>query len=273
MKKEIVLTLDDYPMAHGALFSTEERTSCFINASQEFDCKVVFFCIGNRCQSNRGKEYLLQANKAGHFLGNHSLHHNTLSSSSLDNFSKEIHATQDILNSYEMGRPWFRYPYLDYGNIRHLGGSHQKAVDSLEILHHLGYRDGYVTISTLDWYINQSLTKAVREKKTVNYESLKTLYLSLLKEWCNHYLKKYHKKYPQEITHSLLLHANDLNALYWKDILEMLQKDGWNIVSPEKAFHSLFLDKQTPNSLAPPRGTPRTLNPRVIAALLSQIGL
>jgi hypothetical protein len=34
----------------------------------------------------------------------------------------------------------------------------------------------------------------------------------------------------------LLLHANDLNALYLSDVLEMLKEQGWTFVSPEKAF-------------------------------------
>ena len=42
--------------------------------------------------------------------------------------------------------------------------------------------------------------------------------------------------FSEEITHALLLHANDLNALFLDDILEMISQRGWNIVSLEKAF-------------------------------------
>ena len=36
--------------------------------------------------------------------------------------------------------------------------------------------------------------------------------------------------------HNLLLHENDINALYLGDIITFLRQNGWEIVSPEEAF-------------------------------------
>jgi peptidoglycan-N-acetylglucosamine deacetylase len=162
--------------------------------------------------------------------------HTHLSSQSLEEFEKEVRQLHHILSPYKNMRRWYRYPFLDYGNRISLGGSDDKAFLSLQILNHLGYSEGYVTINTFDWHLNARLSEAIRKGFLVDYKALKNLYIELLKSWCNHYINFYEKIIPGKITHTLLLHANDLNALFLHEILSMLKESGWNIVSPEQAF-------------------------------------
>jgi hypothetical protein len=92
----------------------------------------------------------------------------------------------------------------------------------------------------------------------INYEALKRAYLNLLKEWIRYYLNLYKLRYPfDNIKHSLLLHANDINALFMDDILDMIKQEGWNIVSPESVFtdpvwrKNTFKKLEILNALAP----------------------
>lgn len=236
MSVDIAITIDDYPMSDGYLFSSQKRTEAFLNACSKHHCKAAFFCIGQDCNTEKGKFLLALLDNNGHFLANHSMTHSHFSSKSLVEFESEIRQTEAILSSYQNMRKWFRYPFLDYGNRDALGGSKEKSLRSIEILRLLGYVEGYVTINTLDWHINERLRKSLKQGNSVDFHSLKTLYLNLLKEWCNHYIRFYQVEFPEEITHTLLLHANDLNALYLQDILLMIKDSGWNIVSPEQAF-------------------------------------
>ena len=233
---EIAITLDDHPMPDGNLFSVNERVERYCRVFEKHACQAAFFCVGFNCQNASDLYCLVQLNDAGHFLANHSFHHKHLSSMNLNEFENEIKATEAILYPFSQFRKWFRFPYLDYGNQIHLGGSKEKFLAALDILEMKGYREGFVTINTFDWYINSCLQVAISENKNVNYSQLRIAYIFLLNEWCNDYITYYKKILAKDITHVLLLHANDLNALFLEDILEMIDEKRWKIVSPEHAF-------------------------------------
>jgi peptidoglycan-N-acetylglucosamine deacetylase len=230
---DIAITIDDYPMGDSILFSDKKRTEAILEACEKHSCKAAFFCIGNTCNNIN---LLLQVDEKGHFLSNHSMNHLHLSSQSLEEFEKEVKEVDNILMPYKNKKKWYRYPFLDYGNKVLIGGSDKKLLQSLQILKNLGYTEGYVSINTFDWYINTLLSEAIERGDSVDYLSLKNIYIQLLKSWCEYYIDLYERNFSQKITHTLLLHANDLNALFLKDILEMIKDSGWNIVSPEKAF-------------------------------------
>jgi hypothetical protein len=90
----------------------------------------------------------------------------------------------------------------------------------------------------MDYRVNAMLLATVNKREAINYSALKEVYLDLLKSWCRHYYQEWYNAYQNEaMIHVLLLHANDLNALYLKDIIIMLRDEGWDIVSPEVAFN------------------------------------
>ena len=130
---------------------------------------------------------------------------------------------------------WFRFPWLDYGNLKDFGGTKEKKVAAYDMLKRMGYKEGYVSIYTYDWYVDGKLQEAIKSGKKVDFENLRKVYLSLVKQWCDHFIDIYEKK-GLDVTHALLLHSNDVNALFLDDMLTMVKGSGWNIVSPEEAF-------------------------------------
>jgi len=237
--REVAITFDDHPIPATSFLSIEQRTEKLMEACSAHQIKAVFYCIGAYCKNPAGFLSLISLNDEGHFLANHSMTHRHLSQISLTEFEAEILETDYVLSPFSQMRKWYRYPYLDYGNRAELGGSQEKAIAAYELLHNLGYLEGYVTINTFDWHINARLQKAIQEEKKINYDTLRTLYLYLLEDWCSHYDQLFQKLVPTKIIHTLLLHANDLNALFLHDILNRLSNLGWTIVSPERAMQSL----------------------------------
>lgn len=232
---DVALTLDDYPMAKGPLFSAEEKADALLKACDLHRCKAVFFCIGMNCEAE-GASFLKKIEEKGHFLANHSFSHQHFSEETLSDLQREIQKTESILSPYRQARKWFRYPFLDYGDRKEIGGSEKKAFGGLKFLSQEGYVEGYVTINTFDWYINDKLIQAIQKGWKVDYDALKSCYLSFLQKWCDFYAALYRPLLPSDGVHTLLLHANDLNALYLSDVLQRLQEQGWRVVSPEKAF-------------------------------------
>lgn len=221
----IALTIDDHPLPTTPLFTAEQRAERAIHACAVHKCKAAFFCVG----TDEGLERL---NRHGHYLANHSLTHRHLSSISLEEFAQDLLAMEGLLAPFENFRPWFRYPYLDYGNRTYLGGSHEKYTAAKQLLEELGYVHGYVTINTFDWHINRRLLEAVCDGRAIDLNALKEVYVHLVERWCTYFIEAY----PEDVVHTLLLHANDLNALYLDDVLTMIEENGWTLVDPELAF-------------------------------------
>jgi len=170
--------------------------------------------------------------------------HLHLSELDLATFRKEVEELDSILSQYTHAKKWFRYPFLDYGNREKTGGSIPKMLNAHALLQKLDHTEGYVTINTFDWHIDTRLAEAVLNGKKINLDTLRAFYLERIRSWCKYYIDFFSKKFGDTITHTLLLHANDLNALFLGDIIAMIKKEGWNIVSPEKAFHNTSWRKE-----------------------------
>jgi len=266
----IAITIDDFPMEDTHIFSFQERMDRLIKTLEQNNCKTVFFLGGQSVKKQKNAPfYLPQLNQHGHFVANHTMTHTHLSSMPLTEFESEIKQTESILRPYTNMRKWFRYPYLDDGDISSKGGSTKKAASARKILKKLGYVEGFVTINTFDWHINTRLQQAIKQNKKIDYQALKKLYLSLIKEWCAYFINSYKSSFRKEITHTLLLHSNDLNALYLQDIIKMIRECEWNIVSPEMAFKDTSWRKKIFNNQVS-IGKPTTLSRKEIDRLLQK---
>src|SRR5690606_3381489 len=74
------------------------------------------------------------------------------------------------------------------------------------------------------------------EGKTVDYFKLKNLYLDHLLNSIEFYDKMAMDVIGRSPKHVLLLHENDLAALYVDELIDKLRKMGWEIISPEEAY-------------------------------------
>ncbi|MBT4855922.1 polysaccharide deacetylase family protein [bacterium] len=268
----ISITMDDHPLPPTSILSAQERNANFLKALDAHNCQAVFFCVGKHCIEQDDPYLLLDLLKHGHSIANHSYSHRHLSKISITDFEAELIANEQTLCNCSMQK-WFRYPYLDYGNRKETGGSFRKAYGAYRVLKKHGYKEGYVTINTFDWHINAKLLKAINEDKVVDYDALKETYLSLIKEWCEFYINYYQSLGFGDITHTLLLHANDINGLYLGDILNMIQEAGWNLASPQEAFNEAKWRKKFLKISRGKTPSPSTLNTAALDEKLKKIGL
>jgi peptidoglycan-N-acetylglucosamine deacetylase len=234
---EIALTFDDFPLGTSAIFEKKERVQLYVDQLNQLNIQAAFFCVGEHLTSNGGMECLSMIAKE-HVVANHSFHHLHLSKLSLADFEEEILTTEALLSGQPNFRKWFRFPFLDYGDRSHLGGTDRKRCAAFLFLKESGYQHGYITIPTLDWYVNGELKRAVKEGKSIHWENLRKTYLSLLDEWIEAYHQRWSQTLKRKFVHVLLLHQNDLNAIFLNDIVDLIRQKGWRIVSAEEAFRS-----------------------------------
>jgi peptidoglycan-N-acetylglucosamine deacetylase len=70
----------------------------------------------------------------------------------------------------------------------------------------------------------------------VDFDRLRSAYVDLLADSVEFYDEVAVKELGRSPRHVLLLHENDLAALYLGDLVKRLRKNGWKIISPELAF-------------------------------------
>lgn len=227
---EIALTFDDAPTGDSGLFSGTERTQAIISALKEAHVRdVMFFCNTARLD-NSGHSRLQSYTAAGFHLGNHSHSHRSANDIGVANYLQDMSAAHEILRTMKGFLPYHRFPYLHHGKS-------ETEIHSLQIgLDKLGYVNGYVTVDNFDFYLNHLLKEAHKNGIRVDMQAAEDLYVETLWlaiEFYDQLALKYLKRSPK---HVLLLHENDVAALFLPALIRKIRDEGWTIVSPQLAY-------------------------------------
>jgi peptidoglycan-N-acetylglucosamine deacetylase len=228
--QQIAITFDDAPMGDGPLFTGAERTTKILTALQKNHVKqAAFFVITSQIDSP-GLARLKKYSDAGHLLANHSHSHNWIRIMGTKNYIYDIRRSDSILSTTVPYKRWYRYPFLDEGRTLSSRDSIRSALASLKLF------NAYVTIDNYDWYLNGALRQAVARNADIDYAGLKELYIDHIWKAIQFYDSIGRSVLNRSPKHVLLLHENDLSALFVGDLITFLRKKGWKIISPEDAY-------------------------------------
>jgi peptidoglycan-N-acetylglucosamine deacetylase len=228
--QQIAITFDDAPLGNGPVFSGSERTSRIINTLKKHGVKQAAFFVVTGYIDSTNVQRLRSYSQSGHALANHSHTHSWIRNIGTANYIKDIQKADSILRNNFSSKPWYRYPYLDEGRTNGSRDSIRKSLDKLHL------RNGYVTIDNYDWHLNGALRKALEKKAKVNYDILKAIYLDHIWQSIQFYDAVGKKVLNRSPRHVLLLHENDMAALFLDDLLQLLKKNGWTIIPAEEAY-------------------------------------
>lgn len=229
-RRLIALTIDDVPRADTAHLTGMERASKLITALQAAAVpKVMFF-------SNTGRlvpydfERMRRYAAAGHSIGNHSHTHPDLHRVGAAAFLENIRTADETLRTLPGHAKWFRFPFLREGKTVEERDTVRSALKAM------GYGSAYVTVDTYDWYMDSLLQDAIKAGKTIDFEQLGNAYVDLMTESIEFYDSVARQTLGRSPRHVLLMHENDLAALYVDDLVARLRATGWDIISAEDAF-------------------------------------
>lgn len=228
--REIALTFDDAPTPDSALMTGSERTEKLIAELTSVGVKDALFFIKADYINDETKKRLLKYADAGFHLANHSFSHRSAEKIPNDEYLSDVYRAHLLIKPLPNFLPYHRFPYLHPGKDK-------DAIHYLQQeLSQLGYRDGYVTVDNFDWYISALLTKVVEEKKPLDLDKARDFYVQTLIKSIEFYDALAQKALKRSPRHVLLLHENDAAALFVDDLVIELRKQGWNIISPQKAY-------------------------------------
>jgi peptidoglycan-N-acetylglucosamine deacetylase len=229
--QEIALTFDDAPMGDGAIFTGKQRTSRIVETLKKHGVKrAAFFVITSQLDSD-GLGRLKMYSDAGHLLANHSHSHQWIGGMGTANYIRDIQKADSILKTTTLPyEPLYRYPFLNEGQTKTSRDSIRAALAALSLM------NAYITVDNYDWYINSAVSKAIKSDIKINYNELKKFYLEHVWNSIQFYDNIGKQVLGRSPKHVLLLHENDVAALFLGDLIQLLKDKGWKIISPEKAY-------------------------------------
>jgi peptidoglycan/xylan/chitin deacetylase (PgdA/CDA1 family) len=198
------------------------------------DDESLFSLIASRLESRPdGNFRLTRYVQAGHTLGNHGHAHLALSTTPLLDYLADLDRATELLDSFDGVAPFFRHPYLDEGSSRMI----HHEIDSA--LARRGLRRGHVTVATYDFYLQDLLDEAIASRALVNFDWIREVYVGLITGCIEFYDALAMRVIGRSPAHVLLLHENDLAALFVADLVGKLSVRGWHFVPAAEPMMTL----------------------------------
>lgn len=232
-RREIALTFDDIPLPDGPFYTGEERAQRLIEGLRQAGVSeaMIFATPGNGAPEV-GEARLRAYAAAGHVIANHSFSHPNLNTPEItaETYLANVAQADAILRPLPGFRPWFRFPYLSEGD------SVEERDAVRQGLIAMGYAQGYVTADSYDWRIDGHARAARQTGHEMDVDALRDLYVRTIVTNTDYADRLAVAAIGRSPKHVLLLHENDLAAMFITDVVAALEADGWRIVPATEAF-------------------------------------
>jgi len=176
---------------------------------------------------------------AGFELGNHTRGHLDLHAVGLDAYRQDILDGERILRPLlaERGQAprWFRHPYLRVGRT-----AEDRAVLAA-FLHGHGYRIAPVTVDNSEWiwaaaYANVLDGRPDTPEREETLQRLRRGYIPYMLNKVDYYERQSQALLGYALPQVWLLHANELNAVAYAELVAGVQRRGYRVVTLDEAM-------------------------------------
>ncbi len=240
---EIALSFDDAPLPDGSVLTGAKRTKTLIQTLKEKKVQeAVFFCNSLQNFNKKDRARIRNYSEAGHIIANHTASHIDFYAFLVDakKFITDIQEADSKLSIFPNYKRWFRYPYLRQSKYKFSTDNDQNVEIYLE---KEKYKHGYITIETYDWYLNKLVKEDIENGIKLDNEKIKKAYISMLWDGIIFYdnLAK-NVLDGRSPKHIILLHENDVNALFIGDLIDHIRSNGGTIIPITEAYSDPIAD-------------------------------
>jgi len=238
----IAITIDDLPTASvlGEDIERAERTTRdLMTALRRARVPAIGFVNERKLQPSgevepRRVALLQEWIDAGFDLGNHTFSHPDLHRIDVAAFEQEIikgdEVTRRLLAAAGKQPRYFRHPFL------HTGRTHEIRERIDAVLSRRGYTVAPVTIANYDYVFAAAYDRALASNDEPLATRITTAYLDYMADVVAYYEQQSVAIVGRPMSHTLLLHANVLNAVTTERLIERLRGRGYRFVSLDEAL-------------------------------------
>jgi peptidoglycan/xylan/chitin deacetylase (PgdA/CDA1 family) len=239
--RRMAVTFDDLPfvdVAQLGLPRAQRATRKILRALQTHHAPAVAFVNEGQLQVAGEVDariaLLRQWIDAGMILGNHTYSHPDFNTLTIQQFEDEIikgeAITRRLMQSHQPYQLYFRHPYTHTGDTK----AKKEAIENA--LAERGYKVTPHTIDNADYVFNVCYVRALRNKDKALARRLREAYLNFTLA-ATEFAERFSPEiFGREITQTLLVHANDINADCLDEMLRRLAARGYRFVTLDEAM-------------------------------------
>lgn len=172
--------------------------------------------------------------EAGAELGNHTFSHPSFQETPLAAFQEDVvrgeTVTRWLLEKRGQKLRWFRHPFLRTGPSLEVRAAFEK------FLADRGYTVAPVTVENSDYVFSAAYSRA---KMQGNQETMRRLgeeYLRFTEAQFDFWEGVSQELLGRPVKHVLLLHVNEINADWFDEVLDLMRRRGYRVVTLEEAL-------------------------------------
>src|SRR2546421_426894 len=249
-ERSVVITIDDLPVVRVSVSSDwASVTDRLLTTLKQHDVPAIGFVNESKLYDNGRLDStriaLLQDwLNAGEELGNHTFGHTAPDNTPLAEYLDGIQRGEVVTRALAQraGRPfrYFRHPLLHTGRSL----AYQRGVERFLAAH--GYTIAPVTVDNQEWVYARAYVVAQQREDTMLVRRVVADYLRHLDSAFAYSERLSRTLFGREIPLVLLLHANEINAVYLDTVLTHLEARGYRFTSLERALaDSAYRSKDT----------------------------
>lgn len=238
--RKICISIDDLPAVSYGIDNEVEITDGILSALKKHNVPAIGYVnAGKLFKEGRLDSarliHLKSWISAGMELGNHTYSHKNYHQVPFEEFAQDILDGEKIVKELIEGvgkeYRFFRHPYLRSG------------LDSLstkklkDFLIEKGYQEAFVTVDDDDYLFALAYARAFRKKDEGLMEKIGESYLTYMVEKLIYFENASLDLFDRNINHTLLIHANFLNAKYLDRLLSSYEELGYSFISQEEAVN------------------------------------
>ena len=238
VKRQVAVTFDDLPATYGELEDMRRITPAILASVKRNGVPVVGF-VNERKLYRRGEldartDILRAWLDAGCELGNHTFSHINLQRAPLAEYEEDVvrgeTVTRMLLQERGMKLRYFRHPFLFTGTTPEYKEGLAKFLASR------GYTVAPVTLDNNDYIFADVYYKAKKRGDAETARRVADAYVPYMESVFDFFERLSAETFGREVSHVLLLHANEINADRFDELASMMKRRGYAFVTLEEAL-------------------------------------
>jgi peptidoglycan/xylan/chitin deacetylase (PgdA/CDA1 family) len=239
--KTIAVTIDDLPVVvtQSDAKKREDITRRLLGHIRKAKVPAIGFVNENKLYAdgkrNEDQVALLKMwLDAGLELGNHTFSHRSADAITVEEYTNDIIRgeviTKELLKAKGLKMRYFRHPFLQTGSDM----SRKTAI--YKFLADQGYTVAPVSFDNADYIFARALDNARDKGDAELMKKVGEAYVPYMEAKLEYWERQSMKTLGRPMSHTLLLHANSINAEYFDDLAAMMVKRGYKFVTLEESL-------------------------------------